>query len=108
MDYARLEKQMEFCKEIDKEKLIGRQTYLTDGSRKENDAEHAWHMALMAVVLQEYSNEEIDLLKSMTDEQKKIFEKYHDCWSKYASLAEAAIFEYAFRLGMQIAIETLK
>ena len=49
-----------------------------------------------------------DLLKSMTDEQKKIFEKYHDCWSKYASLAEAAIFEYAFRLGMQIAIETLK
>ena len=66
MDYARLEKQMEFCKEIDKEKLIGRQTYLTDGSRKEKDAEHAWHMALMAVVLQEYSNEEIDLLKSMT------------------------------------------
>ncbi|MDD6539165.1 MAG: HD domain-containing protein [Firmicutes bacterium] len=66
MDYTRLEKQMEFCKEIDKEKLIGRQTYLTDGSRKENDAEHAWHMALMAVVLQEYSNEEIDLLKSMT------------------------------------------
>ena len=66
MDYARLEKQMEFCKEIDKEKLIGRQIYLTDGSRKENDAEHAWHMALMAVVLQEYSNEEIDLLKSMT------------------------------------------
>ena len=66
MDYARLEKQMEFCKEIDKEKLIGRQTYLTYGSRKENDAEHAWHMALMAVVLQEYSNGEIDLLKSMT------------------------------------------
>ena len=49
-----------------------------------------------------------DLHKSMTDEQKKIFEKDHDCWSKYASLAEAAIFEYAFRLGMQIAIETLK
>ncbi len=49
-----------------------------------------------------------DLAKTFTDEQKKIFEKYHDCWSKYASLAEAAIFEYAFRLGMQIAIETLK
>ena len=32
-----------FIKEIDKEKLIGRQTYLTDGMRKENDAEHAWH-----------------------------------------------------------------
>ena len=48
-----------------------------------------------------------DLLKSMTDEQKEIFEKFHDCWSEYMSLAEAAIFEYAFKLGMQIAIETL-
>jgi len=43
----------------------------------------------------------------MTDEQKEIFEKFHDCWSEHASLAEAAIFEYAFKLGMQIAIETL-
>ena len=41
----RLDKQMAFCKEIDKEKQIGRQTYLADGTRKENDAEHAWHMA---------------------------------------------------------------
>ena len=48
-----------------------------------------------------------DLLKTMTDEQKEIFEKFHDCWSEYMSLAEAAIFEYAFKLGMQIAIETL-
>ena len=48
-----------------------------------------------------------DLLKTMTDEQKKTFEKFHDCWSEYMSLAEAAIFEYAFKLGMQIAIETL-
>ena len=48
-----------------------------------------------------------DLLKTMTDEQKEIFEKFDDCWSEYASLAEAAIFEYAFKLGMQIAIETL-
>ena len=48
-----------------------------------------------------------DLLKSMTDEQKEIFEKFDDCWSEYASLAEAAIFEYAFKLSMQIAIETL-
>lgn len=65
MDNNRLEKQMAFCKEIDKEKQIGRQTYLADGSRKENDAEHAWHMAVMAVILREYSNEDIDLLKSM-------------------------------------------
>lgn len=48
-----------------------------------------------------------DLLKIMTDEQKKIFEKFDDCWSEYVSLSEAAIFTYAFKLGMQIAIETL-
>ena len=48
-----------------------------------------------------------DLLKTITDEQKEIFEKFHDCWDEYVSLAEAAIFEYAFKLGMQIAIETL-
>ena len=48
-----------------------------------------------------------DLEKSFSDEQKKVFEKFHDCWSEYMSLAEAAIFEYTFKLGMQIAIETL-
>ena len=48
-----------------------------------------------------------ELEKSFTDEQKEIFEKFHDCWVEYTSLAEAAIFEYAFKLGMQIAIETL-
>ena len=48
-----------------------------------------------------------DLLKTMTDKQKEIFEKFHDCWSEYMSLAESAIFEYAFKLGMQITIETL-
>ena len=53
----RLNKQMRFIEEIDKEKLIGRQTYLSDASRKENDAEHAWHMAIMAVLLKEYANE---------------------------------------------------
>ena len=48
-----------------------------------------------------------DLEKSFSEEQKEIFEKFHDCWSEYMSLGEAAIFEYAFKLGMQIAIETL-
>ena len=48
-----------------------------------------------------------DLEKSFTAEQQETFEKFHDCWSVYMSLAEAAIFEYAFKLGMQIAIETL-
>ena len=47
------------------------------------------------------------LNQTMSDEQKAIFEKFDDYWSEYMSLAEAAIFEYAFKLGMQIAIETL-
>lgn len=59
----RLKKQMEFILEVDKVKQIVRQTYLTDGSRKENDAEHSWHLALMAVLLKEYANEEVDLAK---------------------------------------------
>ena len=46
-----------------------------------------------------------ELLKSMSDEQKEIFEKFDDCWSEYMSLAEAAIFEYAFKLGMRIELE---
>ena len=48
-----------------------------------------------------------DLEKLLTDEQKVIFEKYQDCWNECVSLAEAAIFEYAFKLGMTIAIEAL-
>ncbi|MCB6416535.1 HD domain-containing protein [Faecalimonas umbilicata] len=66
MEKTRLEKQFDFCREIDKEKFIGRQTYLSDGKRKENDAEHAWHMAIMAILLNEYANEEIDVLKTVT------------------------------------------
>ena len=48
-----------------------------------------------------------DLLKTMTDEQREIFEKFDDCWSEHTSYAEEAIFTNAFKLGMQIAIETL-
>ena len=48
-----------------------------------------------------------DLLKTLNDEQREIFEIFGDCWSEYASYAEEAIFTYAFKLGMQIAIETL-
>lgn len=59
----RLQKQMEFIVEVDKVKQIIRQTYLADASRKEDDAEHSWHLALMAVLLKEYSNEEVDLAK---------------------------------------------
>lgn len=64
-DLERFEKQLNFVREIDKEKQIFRQTYLADGKRKENDAEHAWHMAIMAFLLSEYANEEIDVLKTI-------------------------------------------
>ena len=49
-----------------------------------------------------------DLEKSFTDEQKEIFEKFHDCWSEYMSLAEKAIFVYAFKLGAKLMLESLK
>ena len=49
-----------------------------------------------------------DLEKSFTDEQKETFEKFHDCWSEYMSLAEKAIFLYAFMLGAKLMIESLK
>ena len=48
-----------------------------------------------------------DLEKHFTEEQKEIFEKFDDCWSEYMSLAEAAIFEYAFKLGARISLEVL-
>lgn len=61
----RLRRQLEFIVEIDKEKNIFRQTHLSGHGRNENDAEHAWHMAIMAYLLQEYSNEKIDVAKVM-------------------------------------------
>lgn len=66
MDKERLDKLFDFFREIDKEKLITRQTYITDCVRKETDAEHAWHAALMCVLLAGYSNTEIDVLKTVT------------------------------------------
>ena len=61
----RLKKQIAFALEIDKEKNIFRQTHLSGHGRNENDAEHAWHMAIMAYLLREYSNEPIDIAKVM-------------------------------------------
>ena len=49
-----------------------------------------------------------ELFKMLTDEQKEIFEKFHDCWSEYMSRTEASIFEYAFKLGARLAIEVQK
>lgn len=63
---TRLEQQMNFILELDKIKTITRQTYLSDRSRKENDAEHSWHLAVMAVLLSEYASEKVDLLKVIT------------------------------------------
>ena len=61
----RLKKQLEFVLEIDKEKNIFRQTHLSGRGRNENDAEHAWHMAIMAYLLREYSNEPADIGRVM-------------------------------------------
>ena len=66
MEEKRINRLFEFFREIDKEKFIQRQTYLTDAERKENDAEHAWHMAIMTILLSEYANEKIDVLKTVT------------------------------------------
>lgn len=59
----RIQKQIDFSLEIDKEKNILRQTHLTGNGRQENDAEHAWHMAIMAYLFREYANETIDITK---------------------------------------------
>ena len=59
----RLRKQLDFALEVDKEKNIFRQTHLSGHGRNENDAEHAWHMALMAYILKEYANEPVDIAK---------------------------------------------
>ena len=59
----RLLKQLDFIMEIEKLKNIFRQSYVYDGKRKENDAEHSYSLALMCIVLSEYSNEKIDVLK---------------------------------------------
>ena len=56
-------KQIDFIKEIDKLKYIQRRTKLFNSDRNENDAEHSWHLAMMAVVLAEHANEPVDILK---------------------------------------------
>ena len=61
----RLGQQIRFILEVDKVKNIFRQTYLADGQRKENDAEHSWHLALSAVLLKEHMKEDVDLTKVM-------------------------------------------
>jgi len=64
-DYGarRLERQLAFALEIDKQKNVLRQTHLSGHGRRENDAEHAWHMAVMAYLLREYANERVDIAR---------------------------------------------
>ena len=64
-EQERLKQQIRFIVEIDKVKNIFRQTYLADGKRKENDAEHSWHLALSAVLLKEHMEEDVDLTRVM-------------------------------------------
>ena len=61
----RIERQLAFALEIDKVKNIFRQTHLSGNGRNENDAEHSWHMAIMAYLFREYANEEVDIAKVM-------------------------------------------
>jgi len=63
MGNRRLNQQIQFIVEIDKLKGILRRSYLVGGERRENSAEHSWHLATMAMVLAEYGDEDIDLLR---------------------------------------------
>jgi putative hydrolase of HD superfamily len=63
MNFEQLQQQIDFIHEIDKVKYIQRKTRLFNSDRAENDAEHSWHLAVMAVVLCGHSNNAIDLLK---------------------------------------------
>ena len=62
---SKIKSQLDFAEEIDKAKNIKRRNLISDASRRENDAEHSWHMAIMAYLFKEYSNEKIDLAKTM-------------------------------------------
>ena len=64
-NFEKLDKQIQFILELDKLKQIFRQTYLADATRKENDAEHSWHLAMMVMLLSEYANEPINVEHTM-------------------------------------------
>ncbi len=65
MDKERFDQQIQFILEIDKLKSVIRQSYLLDGTRRENSAEHSWHIALMGLLLAEYAEQPVDLLRTM-------------------------------------------
>jgi putative hydrolases of HD superfamily len=63
MEFEHLLKQVAFIHEIDKVKYILRKTRLFNSQRNENDAEHSWHLAIMALILSEHANEPVNILK---------------------------------------------
>jgi len=65
MDNERFDQQIRFILEIDKLKSVIRQSYLLSGTRQENSAEHSWHIALLAMLLAEYAQQPVDLLRTM-------------------------------------------
>lgn len=65
MDRERFAQQLAFALELDGEKSVLRQTHLSHHGRRENDAEHAWHMSVMAYLLQEYANEPVDIARTL-------------------------------------------
>ncbi len=65
MDKESFDQQIQFILEIDKLKSVIRQSYLLDGTRRENTAEHSWHVALMGLLLVEYAEQPVDLLRLM-------------------------------------------
>jgi len=65
MDTDRIERQIQFLLEIDKLKSVNRRTYLIDADRRENSAEHSWHLAILVMVLAEHANEPLDVCKVM-------------------------------------------
>ena len=88
---SRLEQQLAFLLELDKAKSIFRQSYVTDGSRKENDAEHMWHLAMFVIVLAEHAGEPIDVTKVL----KMVL--IHDIVEIDAG--DAFVYDEAARLG---------
>ena len=105
---------------LDFRNLLWYVVVLTGGAKHDNPIKELWHVNIIPQEDSRTNSKEMkeligymarhheDLEKNFTDEQKETFEKFHDCWSEYMSLAEASIFEYAFKLGMNITIETLK
>lgn len=65
MTISRLTQQIQFIIEIDQLKQVLRQTLLNDGSRRENSAEHSWHLAMMVIVLGEYAPQGVALLNAI-------------------------------------------